>query len=128
MAMFAPYKFVGILNMFEICPDFVYTIFERDGVYFFQDTNEKTGKIKEFVPVKHDAIHLIQKSDNFKLSKVPNNSFSIGSDALAIFQLDDTYLQVGTIKELKSFLLTYETNDEFLNEEIQDFFEEWKDF
>ncbi len=128
MAMFAPYKFVGILNMFDICPDFVYTIFERDGVYFFQDTNEKTGKIKEFVPVKQDAIHLIQKSYNFKLSKVPNNSFSIGSDALVIFQLDATYLQVGTIKELKSFLLTYETNDEFLNNEIQAFFEEWKDF
>lgn len=128
MAMFAPYKFVGILNMFDVCPDFVYTIFERNGVYYFQDADEKTGKIKDFVPVKQDAIRLVQKLDNFELSTIPDCSFCLGSDALAVFQLDYSHLQVGTITELKKFLTTYATKDDFLKEEIQAFLEEWKDF
>lgn len=127
MAMFAPYKFVGILNMFDVCPDFVYTIFERDGVYYFQDADEKNGKIKDFVPVKQDAIRLVQKLDNFEVSNIPNCSFCLGSDALLAFQLDDSHLQVGTITELKNFLATYETKNDFLKEEIQAFFEECKD-
>lgn len=125
MAMFAPYNFFGILNMFNICPDFVFPIFERNGIYFFEDVNEETGKIKGFVPVKQDAIYLIKSSENFKLSKTLDSSFSIGSLALIAFQLSDSYLQIGTISELKSFLSTYKTEDKILNDEIQAFFEEF---
>lgn len=125
MAMFAPYNFFGILNMFDICPDFVFPIFERNGIYFFEDVNEDTGKIKDFIPVKQDAIYLIKSSKNFKLSKTLDSSFSIGSLALIAFQLSDSYLRIGTISELKSFLLTYETEDKILNDEIQAFFEEF---
>lgn len=125
MAMFAPYNFFGILNMFNICPDFVFPIFERNGIYFFEDVSEETGKIKGFVPVKQDAIYLIKSSENFKLSKTLDSSFSIGSLALIAFQLSDSYLQIGTVSELKSFLSTYKTEDKILNDEIQAFFEEF---
>lgn len=126
MTMFAPYKFGGILNMFDICPDFVFPVFERDGVYFFEDVNESTGKIEEFIPVKEDAIRLVKRVEEFELSKTLNNSFSVGSLALVVFQLSDSYLQVGTIAELKNFLLTYETEDKFLNDEIQTFLEDYQ--
>lgn len=123
MAMFAPYNFFGILNMFDICPDFVFPIFERNGIYFFEDVNEDTGKIKDFIPVKQDAVRLIKKTDEFELSKIQSKYFCIGSPALVAFQVNESYLQIGTISELKVFLSTYETNDKILENEIKSFFE-----
>lgn len=122
------YKLVGIINMFDVYPDFVFPIFASpNGGYFFSDTPEKSVTITDFVRVKDSMTHLIQKITDFKVSKVQNNLVHIGSPSIVIFQLDATSLQVGTVRELRNFLLKYCTRNDILRSEVNDFLDEYQD-
>ena len=123
------YKLVGIFNMFDIIPDFVYPVFEREGKYFFQDANEEghtiNSPIESFVQIKESAIEKIKLLTDFVVCGNKETDFEVGSKILHIFQIDKERLQIGTEEEMIEFATTYKTDNEVVAEQLNDFLEEY---
>lgn len=126
------YKLVGIFNMFDIIPYFVWPVFERKGKYFFQDANEEehtiNSPIERFVYIKEGAIERIEFLTDFVVLGNKETDFEVGSKIVHIFQIDKEHLQIGTEEEMIEFATTYNTDDEAVAEQLNDFLEEYFGF
>lgn len=127
------FKLVGILNMFEIIPDFVIPIF----INTQEDIEEPNIMNKTFyIQVgsdEEDTIEYFTKLDNYgqilkqRVSIIRGNNIYSGktidikSRPLYAFQYTDTDIMWGNYLEMKEFLKKYQTEDENLQEQIQDF-------
>jgi len=112
------YKFVGIINPFDIYPDFVYPIFEKNGKYYFQKTNNTS--ITVFNEIK----------DNFRIEKIYllNNEiasyinikdqYSVGDEAIVAFQLEKDKIIISDIANFISYIKDFVTDDHILIEKI----------
>lgn len=114
------YKTYGIVNVFDIIPDFVFVVVERDGIFYFPYANE-LSKIKYFYNVPPSVIKRIQPFSKFTCSKILDNELTVDSDFPFAFQVNEKDLQIGTSNELISFFSTYKTNDNILKEKIETF-------
>jgi len=115
------YKLVGILNLFNVIPDFIYLVFERNKQYYLLTGDEETLRIKEFVPVKNSAIGRIIKLSYLNTNEIQQVDFTKESKPIFGFQVSDTEVFLGFFEEIKEFLQNFETQDEILKEEISDF-------
>ena len=116
------YKLVGVLNLFDIVPDFVYPIFERENQYFFQHGDDDSLRLLDFLPVKESAIDRIVLLKDLKVNKLSQIWFSVSSKPLFGFQFSDKEAYLGFYEEVKEFLQSFETEDIILKKEITDFF------
>jgi len=119
------FRLVGVLNMFEIIPDFVIPIFtcvqddsdEINKEYYFQIVNDEKDKLISFAKLndygKNQVIHLF----NRKIEEL----FDIHSEPIYAFQYSENQIFWGKYIEVKEFLEKYKTEDSILKEEIQDF-------
>lgn len=113
------YKLYGIMNFFDIVPDFVRPIFEKDNDYFFQTFNESTQEI-EFAKVKESAIQhitplsLLCVSGNYFLQ---DKSYSVG---LFAFQTSKRSVVICDSEGMVNFLSLYKTDDEVLKKILND--------
>ena len=111
------------MNFFDIVPDFVKPIFEKDNDYFFQIFNKTTQKI-EFAKVKESAIPYITPlsflciSGNYFLQ---DTSYSV---ALYAFQTSKRSVIICDSEGMVNFLSLYKTDDEVLKKNIKRFIEE----
>lgn len=125
------YKLVGIFNMFDIIPDFVYPVFKRKGKYFFQDANEEghtmNSPIERFVQIKESAIERIEFLTDFVIYGNKGTDFEVGSKIVYIFQIDKEHLQIGTEEEMIEFATTYNTDDKTVAEQLNDFLKNYFD-
>ena len=117
------YKLYGIMIFFDIVPDFVKPIFEKDNDYFFQIFNKTTQKI-EFAKVKESAIPHITPlsflciSGNYFLQ---DTSYSV---ALYAFQTTKKAVVISDFEGMVKILSIYKTDDEVLKNSIKQFIEE----
>lgn len=126
------FKVVGILNMFDIIPGFVEPIF----VYLQDEPEEPNVMNKPFYlqvgEGEKDSVSFFEKLDSY--SKVKQRvlllnaintytgvQFNINSKPLYAFQYSENEVMFGNYSEMKEFLEKYQTEDEILKEEIQDF-------
>lgn len=113
------YKLIGFLNVFDIIPDFTYPIFEYNNLLYFQ--HGSNDKINEFIEIKDDIISKIipLKSDkNFKIK------ISLDSKPIYAFQSEQNNMIYGTSDELCHFFESYKIPDNYLKNEIKDFYDE----
>lgn len=121
------YKLVGILNMFDLIPDFIYPVFEKDGQYYFHFGDQEKLKIEEFCPIKEEIHTKIVKLDKIKVNHSCEEAvFYLDSDPVFGFQTAENEVFLGHFAEMKKFLETFETEEEFLKNEIEDFIESVK--
>lgn len=120
------YKTYGIVNIFDVIPDFVLVVVERDGKFYFPYASN-LSKVKYFHEAPRSIIKRIKPFSKFICSKIPDNELTVNSDFLFAFQVNEKDLQIGTSNELISFLSTYKTDDEALKEKIETFIKEVKD-
>ena len=66
------YKLAGILNLFNVVPDFVYPVFERNNQYYFMTGDEDTLKTEGYIPVIGDDV-----ISEIGIYKPPNNPIII---------------------------------------------------
>lgn len=111
------YKLIGFLNLFDVIPDFVYPVFENDGLYYFQD--EYHGKIIDFVLVKSSVHSMITKKNEYKkiLGK-ENVVLEIGSKPIYSFQLEKNKIVCGEDVHMLKFFQTYTTDNKAIKKEI----------
>ena len=116
------YKLAGILNLFNVLPDFVYPVFEKNNQYYFMIGDEDTLNTEGYIPViGDDVIKRIAKISDLKTNEIRQVDFTKESKPFFGFQLSKKEVFFGFFEEVKDFLQNYETQDEILKEEIADF-------
>lgn len=117
------YRLIGFLNLFDMVPDFVYPVFENDGLYYFQD--EKNGKIIDFVLVKSSVYSMITKIDKCKqILGIKKAILEIGSKSVFAFQIEKSKVVCGEDVYMFKFFQRYIAENEFIRKEIAVFKEE----
>ena len=115
------YRLVGILNLFDVVPDFVYPIFEREGRYYFITGDEETLKTEGFEQVSERGVERIVWLSELKTNECKLREFNNESEPIFAFQVSETEVYIGVFKEIRDFLETFETDDRILKKEIKDF-------
>lgn len=120
------YKFIGVINFFGVCPDFVYPIFENDGKYYFQKTNYTI--ITSFSEIK-DTLHI--NMINFLDEDITmfiniKNQYYVGEEAIVAFQANSNKFFVSNTSSFVSFISKFTTDDHILREEIDTFLDSVK--
>lgn len=143
------YHFIGVVNMFDVYPDFVFPIYENssDGGLYFHHCEEE-GKIICFDAITqsvHDRITYIKdveiewldghdiemyvrdEQDGINtvgVKKVDLNadfSFTEGKDPVYAFQEKKNKIICGFRKSMAKYLSSYETSESVLNKQIRRF-------
>lgn len=115
------YKLVGIMNLFNIVPDFVRPIFENDNKLYFQISNEKTAIITEFVPVKENVINNVILLNTITNNLKKREELTISNNPLFAFQTSEEYVFIGTFEEMRDFFKSFKADNQILSDEIRDF-------
>lgn len=111
------YILVGFINLFDMVPDFVYPVFENDGLYYFQD--EENGKIIDFVLVKSSVYPMITKIEKYKqLLCIEKVILQIGSKSVFAFQIEKSKIIFGEDVYMLEFFQKYATENKFIRKEI----------
>ena len=117
------YNLIGIINNFDVKPEFVTPIFECEGKYYTQISYDHlviTG-----FEMLTDLIEYISPISKFKGVTLPKYyNHYVGDDYLVGFQIDDKQLFIGDTNSFIEFTKTFETDDEYIKVAISDFIEE----
>ena len=113
------YKLIGILNVFDITPEFVYPVFEYDSRYYVQD-RLSTKKIDAFELItKENFINNIQPLYKYYLT-LPSRKYTyyVDDDVIMGFQLSENELFIGTKEEFIEYSKQIRVEDEFMKVEL----------
>lgn len=114
------YKPYGIVNIFNVVPNFVFVVLECDGKFYFS-YNDKHLKVQYFHEVPPSVIKNMKSFDQFICKQRLPKEITLNSDFLFAFQVNEKELQIGTYSDLISFFSTYKSDDEILKRKITDF-------
>lgn len=120
------YKFVGVINFFGVYPDFIYPIFENNGKYYFQKTDNTL--ITSFNEIKDSLrINMINFLDK-NTTKFINikDEYCIGDEAVVAFQTDTDQFLISDTSSFVSFISKFVTEDHILIEQIDTFLDNIK--
>lgn len=120
------YKLFGTMNMFDIIPDFVYLVFEKDGKYYFENS-DNSSEIDSFSEINKEYISKI-KSLTSSADKLMNikQYYTIGDEPLVAFQTSEESCFIGTSNDFNNFVKDINIEDEILAKNISDFQDEMK--
>ena len=123
--MASSYRLVGILNMFDVIPEFVYPVFEYEGNFFIQDRTSVNQILSFELLMNDNLIKSIIPLNKFKLTYSDSKiNFSDGDNVLIGFQISEDELFLGTFEEFKKYAKELQIEDEFMNVEIPYYIEE----
>lgn len=111
------YILIGTLNLLGIFPDFVLPVFKNGETYYFQDGENNT--INRFEKVKETTIPRIVPTLDNRYNSI---TISVNSAPLYAFQTDENHFVIGDASRLCSFFETYQSKNEILTKEINDFY------
>ena len=123
--MASSYRLVGILNMFDVIPEFVYPVFEYEGNFFIQDRTNVNQILSFELLMNDNLIKSIIPLNKFRIT-FPNQkvNYGDGDDVLIGFQLSEDELFLGTFEEFKKYAKELQIEDEFMKVEIPYYIEE----
>ncbi len=113
------YKLTGFIDLFDIIPNFVFPVFEKDGKLFFQ--NGHKNRIEEFVEVKKSVYSKLIPLQNCKSKEIIIDQTA---DPIYAFRKDASKIEFGDASYFQKFFQDYTTEDNLLKKKINDFLEE----
>lgn len=120
------YKFVGVVNLFNLYPDFLFPVYEKDNELYFH--NGSIDRIEDFDPlsdsVKNKVIFLDDK-DYHILNFLETANYSIDSSPVYAFQESEKVIFCSDPSYMFSFFINYNTDDDILEENIDLFKQEY---
>lgn len=114
------YKLIGFWNMFDIIPDFVYPVFEKENVLYLQELSEDLSL--RYIRLRQDIYDFVLRWEKFDGDQTLKEERIIESEPLYAFQNSEEEIVCGIDKTLYDYLIRYDTHDSILKEEIEDFF------
>lgn len=121
------YKLFGTMNMFDFLPDFVYPVFENNGKYYFQnsDNSIEIDSFYEICGEEHiNRIRPLASSFN-KLINVKEH-YTVGDEPLVAFQTSEENYFIGTSDVFNEFIKDIKIENQILSKTITDFQNEIK--
>lgn len=124
--MFEEYKFVGVVNLFSLYPDFLFPVYEKDNELYFH--NGTVDRIIDFDPLsesaKNKVIFLDDKNYHI-INFVETANYSKDSSPVYAFQESEEVILCSNPSYMFRFLVNYNTDDEILEKNITYFKEEY---
>ena len=117
------YRLIGVLNILDVKPDFVYPIFEHGGKYYTQRSYDYIN-INEF-ELLTDYVDYVESMAKYQY--VTSNLkpyYTVGDEYLVGFQIDDEKLYIGDTESFIDYINTIPLNDNYANIAIMDFINE----
>lgn len=113
------YKFVGVLNLFDVYPDFVFPIYKKDDKLFFH--NGENNRIFNFDEVTNSVLDKIIYINNTDINII-NNAKSVyyydTSAPVYAFQKDEHEIFCSDLEDMILFLSRFVTEDIILKKQI----------
>lgn len=121
------YKLFGIMNMFRFIPDFVYPVFENNGKYYFQssDNGLEIDSFQEIISENHIKMTRALTFSINKLLKI-KDYYVVGDEPLVVFQINENDYFIGTSEEFLEFTRHITIENEMLYKGVSDFKNEIK--
>lgn len=115
------------MNIIDIIPDFVYPIFESNGKYYFQNSNNNI-EIDSFDEIINEKYISKIKPLNLSFNKLVNikEYYEIGDEPLVAFQLNENTYFIGKSDDFNEFIKEVKIEDEKLSKDIHNFQNEIK--
>lgn len=112
------YRLIGTINILKNIPDFVYVIFEKNGKYYFENSEDslEITSFEEVVGENH--INMIEKFGDKKMLNNPNKEYHIGDEPVIGYQPTDKELFIGTIEDFFKYAEKENIQEEFVQREI----------
>lgn len=96
------YKLFGIINLFDLVPDYVFPIFERDGALYFENCSDEEH-IDEFYEIRSKSVlSRIKPLDAISYDGDAKDEYEIGNTVIVGFQYEENKYFIGTEEELKN--------------------------
>lgn len=121
------YKLFGMMNMFGFIPDFVYPVFENNGKYYFQnsDNSLEIDSFHEIIGENHIKMIRALTFPINKLLKI-KDYYIVGDEPLVVFQMNENDYFIGTSEEFLEFTKHITIENEMLYKGVSDFQNEIK--
>lgn len=121
------YKLFGTMNMFDFVPDFVYPVFEKNGEYYFQNS-DNSMEIDSFYKICGEKHIERIKPLTFSFNKLINvkEYYAVGDEPLVAFETSEEKYFIGTSDVFNEFIKDIKIENEVLSEIIADFQNEVK--
>lgn len=121
------YKLFGTMNMFDFVPDFVYPVFEKNGEYYFQNS-DNSMEIDAFYKICGEKHIERIKPLTFSFNKLINvkEYYAVGDEPLVAFETSEEKYFIGTSDVFNEFIKDIKIENEVLSEIIADFQNEVK--
>jgi len=116
------YELMGTMNMFDIAPDFVHPVFESNGKFYFQNS-EDGQTIDSFYEIQGEK-HLKKirpLSNSYNMLVAIKDSYSIGSEPIVAFQVDKNIIYISDVKNFIEFTEDYKPENEIVEQQLSDF-------
>ena len=113
------YKLIGTINIFGIYPDFVYPVFERNGKYYLQHSEDNI--IDYFIEISKIKRLNMTRYLKMNFNTNINNNYTVGDNPIFAFQIDKNNIFISGIDDFIKFISCFETDDPVLSEQISEF-------
>ena len=110
------YKLIGFIDLFDIIPNFVYPVFEKEGRWFFQHGHQ--DRVEEFVEVKQSVFSRLIPVNEWEEDKI---IIDITSNPIYAFREDADKIEYGDSYFFQKYFKYYTTRDVLLQKKIEDF-------
>lgn len=95
------YKLYGIINLFDLIPDYVFPIFERDGALYFENCSDEEH-IDEFYEIRSKSVlSRIKPLEVISYDGDTESEYEIGKTPIIGLQYEENKYFIGTEEELK---------------------------
>lgn len=122
--MFASYEFVGVLNLFNLCPDFLYPVYKQNDQLYFH--NGRDNVIYNFDPITksvHDRIIFLDSGD-IEIVNEANKLYCEKYAPVYVFQESEKKIFCAQLNGMIKYLYSFDTTDTILKKQIDKFIDE----
>ena len=118
------YRLMGTMNLSQEEKGFVYPIFEKDGAYYFEHSNQDMN-IQSFEKVDGiEHISKIERLESNELLQDTKREYRVDDKAIIAYQEKKGRLFIGTIEDMISYYENKNTNNPFTSMIIEKMKEE----
>lgn len=119
------YKFIGVLNLFNLYPDFLFPIYQKGEEFFFH--NGKRNRIYNFDRITEsvrEKIVFLDSEDVFITNTSKNQYFFEHDTPVYAFQNSEKEIFCADLGDMIKYLSMFATNDKILSKQINRFVSE----
>lgn len=120
------YKFVGVVNLFNLYPDFLFPVYEKDNNLYFH--NGSIDAIKDFDPLSDSAKNRVVFLDNecyHIINSLKKSSYSQYSSPVYAFQESENVILCLDPDDMINYFRDFKTDDKILEKNISLFVQEY---